>query len=126
LAIQARSPQTGLVTFASSRGQGVLLRGMGAAPAEERAMAFVDQYGGAFGLAARASVRAVRAAQRDALGLEHVRLQQVADGIPVTAGELIVHLRGDRVVGVNGHTLPGPMPSLIPDVTPGAAQEAAR
>jgi len=126
LAIQTRSSQTGLVTFASSRGQGVLLRGMAAAPAEERAMAFVDQYGSAFGLATRANVRALRAPQRDALGLEHVRLQQVADGIPVTAGDLIVHLRGDRVVGVNGHTLPGPMPVLIPDVTPGGAQEAAR
>ncbi len=126
LAIQARSPQTGLVTFASTRSQGVLLRGMAAAPAEERAMAFVDQYGTAFGLATRASVRALRAPQRDALGLEHVRLQQVADGIPVTAGELIVHLRGDRVVAVNGHTLPDPMPVLIPDLTPAGAQEAAR
>lgn len=126
LVIQARSPQTGLVTFATSRGQGVLLRGMAAAPAEERAIAFVDQYGSAFGLGTRADVRALRAPQRDALGLEHVRLQQVADGIPVTAGEIIVHLRGDRVVGVNGHTLFGPMPLLIPDVTPGGAQEAAR
>ncbi|MCC7181745.1 MAG: M4 family metallopeptidase [Acidobacteria bacterium] len=126
LAIQARSPQTGLVTFASTRSQGVLLRGMAAAPAEERAMAFVDQYGTAFGLATRANVRALRAPQRDALGLEHVRLQQVADGIPVTAGDLIVHLRGDRVVAVNGHTLPDPMPVLIPDLTPGGAQEAAR
>jgi len=126
LAIQAREPRTGLVTFAASRGQGVLLPGMAGAPPAERALAFVDQYGGAFGLASRADVRALRAPTRDVLGLDHVRLQQVADGIPVTAGDLVVHLRGDRVVGVNGRTLPGPMPVLIPDVTPGAAQEAAR
>jgi bacillolysin len=126
LAIQTRSPKTGTVTFASSPGRGVLLSGMAGAPALDRALAFVEQYGSAFGLATRANVRALRAPERDALGLEHVRLQQVVDGIPVTTGEIIVHLRGDRVVGANGHTLPDPPPVLVPAIAPGTAQEAAR
>ena len=54
LAIQTRSPRTGLVTFASSPGRGIQLPGTAGAPAESRALAFVDQYGSAFGLAARA------------------------------------------------------------------------
>ena len=65
-------------------------------------------------------------ARRDALGQEHVRLQQLYDGVPVTAGELIVHLQGDRVVAANGHTL-GDLPALPgPSLVPAAALEAAQ
>lgn len=126
LAVRTRSARTGFVSFAAARGSGLLLPGMAGAPAESRALAFVDQYGAAFGLATRAHARPIRAAFADTVGQEHVRLQQVLDGIPVTAGELIVHLRGNRVVAANGHTLSELPSSLSPAIAPGTAQQQAR
>ena len=125
LDVRARSAD-GRVTFASRAGGGVLLRGMQAARADERALAFVEAYGEPFGLRARSEARMMGPARRDALGQEHVRLQQLYDGVPVTAGELIVHLQGDRVVAANGHTL-GDLPALPgPSLVPAAAVEAAQ
>ena len=114
LAIGAVSRQTGLATFASSPGRGILLAVPANATAEERALRFVDSYGKAFGLTSSAQVRTVRAAATDELGLEHVRLQQVQQGVPVTGGEFVVHMKGSRVLAANGHTLS----DLPADVTP--------
>lgn len=125
LDVRARSAD-GRVTFASRAGRGVLLRGLPGAPAADRALAFVDGYGEPFGLRARTDVRVMGMATADALGQEHVRLQQLHDGVPVTAGELIVHLAGDRVVAVNGHTLSDLPPLLAPSQTPVMAVEAAQ
>jgi bacillolysin len=41
----------------------------------------------------------------DAVGMQHVRLQQLHRGIPVTAGELTVHLRGSAVIAVHAKTV---------------------
>ena len=125
LDVRARAAD-GRVTFASRAGRGVLLRGMQGAPASERALAFVDGYGEAFGLRAGTDARVVEPGRRDALGQEHVRLQQLHDGVPVTAAELIVHLEGDRVVGANGRTL-ADLPALPgASLTAPAAVEAAQ
>ena len=56
LDVRARSAD-GRVTFASRAGGGVLLRGMQAARADERALAFVEAYGEPFGLRARSEAR---------------------------------------------------------------------
>jgi Zn-dependent metalloprotease len=126
LNIRSRSDKSGLVTFASSQRGGVLLDGLATAPAEGRALAFVDRYGASFGIGSRAAARLLRASQADALGQEHVRLQQLHEGIPVTAGEMIVHLTGDRVIAVNAHTLGNlPAPSA-PSLLPAAAIDEAR
>lgn len=42
LVIRSRSVATGLVSFASARGSGILLPGMAGAPADARALAFVQ------------------------------------------------------------------------------------
>jgi hypothetical protein len=48
------------------------------------------------------------------------------DGIPVTAGEMIVHLKDDRVIGANAHTL-GELPALtVPGILPAAVIDEAR
>ena len=59
------------------------------APAIDRALAFVDAYGGSFGLRGRGQAELLRAPTRDELGLDHVRLQQMYQGLPVRGGELI-------------------------------------
>jgi bacillolysin len=126
LNVRSRSDESGLVTFASSQRGGVLLDGLASAPAEGRALAFVDQYGGAFGIASRAAARLLVATPADAVGQEHVRLQQLHDGIPVTAGEMIVHLRGDRVIAVNAHTLANLPVLSAPTLLPATAIDEAR
>jgi Zn-dependent metalloprotease len=125
LDVHARSAD-GRVSFASRAGRGVLLRGLQGAPAHERAMAFVEDYGAAFGLRGRTEAEPIGPARRDALGQDHVRLQQLHDGVPVTAGQLIVHLQGDRVVAANAHTLADLPPLPGPTVAPAAAVDAAR
>ena len=42
---------------------------------------------------------------QDELSIDHVRYQQLHRGVPVTGGELIVHLKGDRVLATNGKTV---------------------
>lgn len=126
LTIRSRSERSGLVTFASSQQSGIRVDALATAPAEGRALAFVDQYGAAFGLPSRNAARPLGASAADVLGQEHVRLQQLHDGIPVTAGEMIVHLKGDRVIAANAHMLDS-LPALAtPDVSPAAAADKAR
>jgi len=117
LTIREVSAQTGLVTFASSPDRGLLLPLAAAESAEARALSFVDTYGRVFGLADSSQVRLMAAPLTDALGLEHVRLQQMHNGVPVRAGEFIVHLNGSRAMAANGHVandLPDDVAPAIP------------
>src|SRR5262249_7316446 len=91
-----------------------------------RALGFVDLYGAPFGLSHRSQLRAVRAPHVDELGLEHVRFQQVHNGVPVTAAEFVVHLNRSRVTAANGIIVRDLPDDLVPGITAGDAQEAAR
>jgi len=122
LGIKDVSSQTGFVTFARGSGQGILLPLAATVPAENRALSFVDGYGKAFGLVDSSQVRLMRAPETDALGVEHVRLQQVHKGVPVRGAEFLVHLKGSRAMAANGHII-----ADLPDnVTPGVQPELAR
>ncbi len=100
-----RSPRTRLATFVSApAGRSIPVPDPSAVTAPDRALSFISVYGGAFGLRGNQDVRVSRT-ERDSLGIDHVRMQQVRSGIPVTGGELIVHMRGDRVLSANGKTL---------------------
>ena len=126
LAIRGRSTQTGFVTFASSPGRGILLPVQASAAADQRAFGFVDLYGASFGLADRSQVRLLRAPAIDQLGVTHVRLQQLHKGIPVTGGELVVHLKGSRVMAANGLVVSGLPDVVSPGLPAAAAGNAAR
>lgn len=125
LTIRGVSPRTGHVTFASSPG-GILLAVDGNAAAEEKARTFVDAYGAAFGLAHSSQLQLQRAPAVDDLGVEHVRMQQIHKGVPVRAGEFIVHLKGSRVMAANGRVLEDLPEDVVPSIGPGQAQQAAR
>jgi Zn-dependent metalloprotease len=102
-----RSPRTGLATFvAAPKGRSIPVPNVATATPRDRALSFVATYGNAFGLRDGQDVSVVRS-ERDTLGIDHVRLSQVRSGIPITGGELIVHLRGSRVLSANGKTLAG-------------------
>ncbi|HQZ15225.1 MAG TPA: M4 family metallopeptidase, partial [Vicinamibacteria bacterium] len=122
-----RSTRTGLATFLSApRGRSIPVPDRLAPAPADRAASFVASYGEAFGLRGRDDVRIGRV-NRDALGMDHVRMRQVRSGIPVAGGELVVHLRGDRVLAANGKTLDDlDSVSLDPTVTALDALSAAR
>jgi Zn-dependent metalloprotease len=112
LAVQHVSSQTGFATFASSPGKGIAVSLANGSSAEARAKTFVDQYGKAFGLADSSQVRHMKTSAVDEVGIEHERLQQIHKGVPVTGGELMVHLKGARVMAANGRTL-GDLPDNV-------------
>jgi Zn-dependent metalloprotease len=99
-----QSRETGLaVAMSAARGREIRVPGR---TAEERARTFMSRFGGAFGVRGdAASLAAVRVRERDAVGMDHVRLQQMHQGVPVTGAELSVHLRGNGVASVNGKTV---------------------
>ena len=121
------SPRTGYATFISApRGTSMPVPDGTAPDPATRALSFVDAYGPAFGLRARESVSIDRV-ERDPLGFDHVRMRQVVSGVPVTGGELIVHLRGNRIVAANGKTLDGVEEfSVTPQVGSNEAETVAR
>ncbi len=99
----------GHLTYVSTRAQApIRLSGVPVtATVQERARKFVAAYGKAFGMDDEQSVAIVQASgQRDAAGMEHVRLQQLYHGVPVTGAEMNLHLRGSSVVSVLAKTLP--------------------
>jgi bacillolysin len=100
-----RSPVTGLATFVAVEGGAGIPVPDGGTP-EARAIAFIDAYGGAFGLPDGAHVTHERTVASDSVGMDHVRLRQTVRGVPVVGGEIMVHLRGAVVVASNGWTLP--------------------
>ncbi len=106
------SPETGLVTFLTVDSRSpVPVIGARATSPEAIAEAFLRDYAGAFGIRDAADtapgVELSAPAWRDETGQDHVRFRQVVRGVPVTAGEISVHLRGSDVLAVNAETLPG-------------------
>jgi Zn-dependent metalloprotease len=122
------SPTTGLVTFLSfAPDQELFVKLPETAPAEERARAFLDDHGAVFGILGRDWATMTRVNGPDELGMEHVRFRQTHRGVPVTGGELIVHLRGSAVLAANGKTLSDlDHVETNPIVDPLAAAEAVR
>jgi bacillolysin len=98
-----RAPGSEVARFMSARGgAGIAVTG---SDASARASDFLRRYGRAFGAPAAAEFARYRDVERDSLGTEHVRMQQMFHGIPVVGAEMIVHLRGSRVIAANGKTL---------------------
>ena len=63
----------------------------------KRGLAHLKQHGTALGLVDPEAEVALAGADRDALGMIHVRLDQVFRGVPVFGGQLIVHMDANSV-----------------------------
>jgi bacillolysin len=115
------------VRFASAdRGRrGIRLSPPAGAPADARALAFIDQHGARFGIQGRDQLRLQRRTAPDAVGMEHVRFQQTHQGVPVTGGQFIVHLRGAEVTAANGRILADLPEHVIPTIAPTEATRVA-
>ncbi len=126
LTIVQRAPDSGLAAFAAAKGQGILLPVAEADTAADRASVFVDLYSQNFGLQGRADVRLNRTPRRDALGFEHVRFEQLYQGVPVTGAEFLVHLKGQRAMAANGRVLDRMPADMTPTLASSEAREVAR
>lgn len=124
----SKSADTGLVSFLSvTAGHAVPVTGARSTGAADRAAAFLDQSGSAFGLSGSSEVRMRRVSKIDDVGIEHVRFQQLHNGVPVRGAELAVHLKGSSVVAANATTLAGlDGVATTPGITEAAAIAAAR
>ena len=100
-----RSPVSDRVGFMSTRSAPISVAAASGASAEARGRAFLRAHGEAFGIADVGDVRHMRTHGPDDIGTEHARFRQLHNGVPVTGGEIMVHLRGAAVVGVNAKIL---------------------
>ncbi len=96
------------------------------APAEELARGFLARYGSLFGLTDQGSELRATASQEREGGGKTVRFQQVSQGVPVLAGELVVNMdAAGNVVAASGEVLPSPKVSVTPSVAAQTAQQTA-
>lgn len=61
----------------------------------------------------------------DELGMDHVRMTQTYQGVPVMGGELIVHMTSDRVTGINGRFVQNLQLSITPELSAVEAESRA-
>jgi len=112
-----RSATTGTAAFVTTQhGRAIQLATPPGTTAAERAKAFVAAHGGLFGLRDVSEAEIVHVEGPDAVGMEHVRMRQRQQGVPVTGGELFVHLRGGELVAANAKTLPPQNVNPVPSV----------
>ena len=112
LLLDVRSKSKVKNTTATVRGAGLPSGAPASVSARERAEAFINANAAAFGLRGpglasrgRAEVAVKQELPRDEVGFEHVRFQQLHNGVPVTGGELLIHLKGGLVVAAQSEVL---------------------
>jgi len=94
--------------------------------AQARAGAFLDVYGREFGLADPSREMKLVASESEAGEHPSTRYQQVYQGVPVMAGELVVNANPDgSLQSINGEVSPGLDLSTKPTVTSQQARETA-
>jgi Zn-dependent metalloprotease len=119
----ARHAETGKLRFLATESQQALWRSndIAAASAEQVSRAFLSVYGALFGLRGQERELALMQQER-AAGGEFVRFQQLYQGVPVLAGEIVVQTNRQRaVMSASGEI----MPELQLDIQPGLAADAA-
>ena len=93
---------------------------------ETAARQFLGTYGSLFGLQNQAEELTVKELETTDQGRSFVRFQQLHEGIPVLAGELIVHTDASRdVLSSNGEVVAGIALDTTPQVTAAAARDTA-
>ncbi len=105
--------------------EGVLVRDNSALAAETRAVNFLQGYGAIFGIQNAVEETALFRVEQDDLGMQHVRLEQRYNGLPVFGSELIVHMDDEGIIGVNGNFIPKIAISTTPVLSAVEAQETA-
>ena len=87
------------------------------ATAADSTLAFFDQNKNVFHISEPASELSLKRQEVDSLGMTHLHLAQVYQGVPVFGSDLAVHLRQGKIVAINGRYVPGIALSVKPDVS---------
>ena len=126
----SRHALTGMVSFMGAPASGRAIREATAldknATAEDVARSFLSAQGSQFGIAnARTDLKVLRETKADN-GNNTVRFQQTYQGIPVLAGEMIIHMdSGKNVLSAMGEILPGIDLDINPLIDEAAAVQTA-
>ena len=123
-----QSEVTGLATFmAAPRGKPIPTFASPTDKADDRSRQFLNLYGKAFGLSLPEQLQVQKVQGPDKVGMEHVRYRQLHRGVPITGGEIIVHMKGTNVTAVNAKTLPDlDAVNTTPTITAQQAKVAAQ
>ena len=126
----SRHALTGMVSYMGAPASGRAIREATAfdknATAEDVARSFLSAQGSQFGIAnARTDLKVLRETKADN-GNNTVRFQQTYQGIPVLAGEMIIHMdSGKNVLSAMGEILPGIDLDINPLIDEAAAVQTA-
>ncbi len=117
---------TGMVRFMSTQ-PGKLVKTSAAlswdGSPETAARSFLDEYGPAFGIRDQSEELSVMKTRSIAdQGRSFVRFQQQYNGVPVMGGELIVQVKDNNIVSVNGEAVP----DIVLDTDPVIGADEAR
>lgn len=120
----AQHRETGTVRFVGAAA-GKRIAPASGATATDSARTFLGRHADAFGL--RDQARELRVESTRGGALPSVRFQQVDNGVPVIAGELVANLDAQRnLLSVSGETLPDPKVDTSPQISSSAARDAAK
>lgn len=92
----------------------------------DAARAFFRENAALFRMTDPAAELQVVRAERDAVGMDHVRFQQQVHGVDVFGGLLIAHMRGTRVAAITGTYFPEVVVNTQPDISLDQASERAK
>jgi Zn-dependent metalloprotease len=101
------------VTYLSGQFGVVVRPGVGGSGPDKIARTFLVQHGNLFGITDQHSQLELVNVDKDKLGFQHYKYQQLQHGLPVFGQQLIVHAQGDNVTAVGGHVTPN-----IPEAEP--------
>ncbi len=94
--------------------------------AEDTARSFFSRYGDLFRISDPARELSLKRIDQDELGISHVRFQQRVNDVPVFGGDLIVHVKADRITAINGIFFPSVKIDTAPTVSQAVADKIAR
>jgi bacillolysin len=93
---------------------------------EDFGLAFAKEYGASFGITVAADELLLTKSKPRAGGGSSLRYQQVYQGVPVFAGEMIINLNADNaLLSMNGEIAPELILSVIPTLTFDEARDTA-
>jgi bacillolysin len=125
----AEHRETGLVRFVGTAAGKPISRPAGltrSSSSSQAARGFLERHGKAFGISDQSRELRVAATEAGTSGRSAVRFQQLAEGVPVLGGELVVNLDADKnVLSANGEALPAGGVTTSPQVVSEAARQNA-
>ncbi len=97
----------------------------GQAP-EEIARNFLSGYGTLYGISDQSTELLLQDVTPDDLDVQHVRMVQAVNGVPVFGGQMNLHIKGATIIAVDGSFFPDVHPSTTPQITEDAALAIVR